>query len=825
MLGVIIMLEKRIVSLLVVVILILLSISPCNASTSTVETEQTTAKKRILQAEREASAASTALYQGNAPLRRKQEMLSQIELQLRGAIAEKANVAERPKSTLVDSYRAEKSIIGYEAAKKGLTLDIKIAKLNLEVLEAELAKKRESVIVAEKNLELIKTKLHLNSAKTDLKNAENGLVWKTNNYNAIYKECEEGWKKLVELRNAVNMSSGEEKAILQEKLKVENAKFDILSKDYKYKEALYIGAKSTMIKAQAELVNATGSIIWADYYYKQALENEYAAQSAAESLAKGNQEVIAALAAAKVKINNEANQNKALCDAKCALELADNAAKAAAIAAENANGKSKAAALAAAQEAERKALLAKATVEQLTASWNEAQKLTNEAQTTLDKAIDQMHAPTPPPKAVSNPTQNPIVKPAPQSNPTPTTNPTSDSKSDSKSDPKPEPKPDPKPIAVSGIDNIAGTAHVGVQLTVGSLTPAPATATFQWEISSTADGAYTVISGETTNLYTVKAEDVGKYIRVKATGTGEYTNTVVSTCIGPVSSMELNKLTATHYLGEVDEEVVTVNLANMTFDHLEVSGNPLILNTDYSVSGNQVTLKASYMNHLPQGNTVISFKGSNGVLCPFTLYLSGATLSAAPIANGQINPSTLTEVTGGSFTANVVDPANWDIDTGTTGLVVQSIAFHGLGTSRAVTISFTGIANTGVINLRPKGISLAGGVLENGAQITVPAAKTTCLKSYTPVVFSQSGDILNNTVQYKTAANVIAALPSTISVLLDDDVTLVDVPVIWTDTDSYRSDTSKWYTFTGTWGIMPAGANNDNNIAAPTVSVYVAMMP
>ena len=66
---------------------------------------------------------------------------------------------------------------------------------------------------------------------------------------------------------------------------------------------------------------------------------------------------------------------------------------------------------------------------------------------------------------------------------------------------------------------ISGTAQVGKQLTA-TLTPRDATATYQWQISTTARGPYSAISLATGSTYTPVAGQENMYIEVVATGTG-----------------------------------------------------------------------------------------------------------------------------------------------------------------------------------------------------------------------------------------------------------------------------------------------------------------
>lgn len=86
------------------------------------------------------------------------------------------------------------------------------------------------------------------------------------------------------------------------------------------------------------------------------------------------------------------------------------------------------------------------------------------------------------------------------------------------------------------IGNITGEARAGQTLTAGALTPAGATATYQWQRSATSGGTYLNISGATSNTYVPVTGDIGYYLRVRATGSGAYTGSVDSNPVGPVLS-------------------------------------------------------------------------------------------------------------------------------------------------------------------------------------------------------------------------------------------------------------------------------------------------
>jgi uncharacterized repeat protein (TIGR02543 family) len=81
---------------------------------------------------------------------------------------------------------------------------------------------------------------------------------------------------------------------------------------------------------------------------------------------------------------------------------------------------------------------------------------------------------------------------------------------------------------ITAIGAITGKVREGDVLTAGALTPADATADYQWQICATVDGTYTNITEATSTTYTPVVGDVTKFIKVVATGTGGYSGTVTS---------------------------------------------------------------------------------------------------------------------------------------------------------------------------------------------------------------------------------------------------------------------------------------------------------
>jgi hypothetical protein len=88
---------------------------------------------------------------------------------------------------------------------------------------------------------------------------------------------------------------------------------------------------------------------------------------------------------------------------------------------------------------------------------------------------------------------------------------------------------------ITAIGPISGTTTDGKTLTVGTLTPYGATATYQWQRSNDS-GTFGDIVGGTASSYTLMYSDIQHYLRVVATGTGAYTGTVTSDFIGKVTA-------------------------------------------------------------------------------------------------------------------------------------------------------------------------------------------------------------------------------------------------------------------------------------------------
>ena len=86
---------------------------------------------------------------------------------------------------------------------------------------------------------------------------------------------------------------------------------------------------------------------------------------------------------------------------------------------------------------------------------------------------------------------------------------------------------------------------------IATITPADATATYQWYRSET------VITGATSNSYTVTTEDIGYTLRIIATGTDNYTGEVSHTTNAvPTPVIELTGITVNNNSPEVGDTII-----------------------------------------------------------------------------------------------------------------------------------------------------------------------------------------------------------------------------------------------------------------------------
>ena len=89
-----------------------------------------------------------------------------------------------------------------------------------------------------------------------------------------------------------------------------------------------------------------------------------------------------------------------------------------------------------------------------------------------------------------------------------------------------------------------------------------------------------------------------------------------------------------------DNKDITVTLQNGSYYLIAVKNGSytLVTGTDYTVSGNQITIKASYLDTLPVGSQIITFKMSGGTDPQLTVTVTDTTPAVIPPPTPWVNP-------------------------------------------------------------------------------------------------------------------------------------------------------------------------------------------
>ena len=122
---------------------------------------------------------------------------------------------------------------------------------------------------------------------------------------------------------------------------------------------------------------------------------------------------------------------------------------------------------------------------------------------------------------------------------------------------------------------------------------------------------------------------------------------------------------------------------------------------------------------------------------------------------------------------------------------------------------------TGTFGELPAGVANGNNVTAPTGTVTVAAPGLVNIASVAPV----TANVANGT----SLADAKAALGTTVEVTLEGGGTAT-VPITWSEdsTPAYNATTAGDYVFTGTFGELPAGVANGNNVTAPTGTVTVA---
>ena len=213
---------------------------------------------------------------------------------------------------------------------------------------------------------------------------------------------------------------------------------------------------------------------------------------------------------------------------------------------------------------------------------------------------------------------------------------------------------------ITAIGPISGTTIAGRTLTVGTLTPYGATATYQWQRSNDV-GGFTDIIGGTASSYTLMGEDNYRYIRVVATGTGAYTGTVISDFTGRVvpSATPLTSIGAISGATRIGETLVAGSLspagAKATYQWQSAVTAGGIYGNILGATANSYTLTAADKDMYIK----VAATGSGNYLGTVTSAYKG------PVTVSQftaIGPTSGTTVVGQTLTAGILTPSNATVD-------------------------------------------------------------------------------------------------------------------------------------------------------------------
>jgi hypothetical protein len=370
---------------------------------------------------------------------------------------------------------------------------------------------------------------------------------------------------------------------------------------------------------------------------------------------------------------------------------------------------------------------------------------------------------------------------------------------------------------ITAIAPITGITQVWGVLTAGTLTPYGATATYQWQRSSAADGPYANIPGATGKHYTVAAGDKGYYIRVVATGSGYYSGTVINSSISTVAA----------------------NAAEITAIS-DITGTAAI---------NQ-TLKAG--NLMPSSATVLYqwqiADTADGIYTDIN-GATGATYTLTPVDAGKYIRVLVTGI--GAYTGTVASrPIGPVVETAIEITAMEPISGNvkvgytlkaGALTPADATATYEwriltepgGLfavipgATSDSYTLGPEEYNYYIQVIATGTGSyfgTVQTHTTVKVAKLEITGFAAIPDLLAGTVDevvYANSAEVIAALPVTVVANTLNGGT-VAVPVKeWMDTDTYDPNTAGSYTFTAVLDDIPEGYSNDEGFTA-TIEVVIA---
>jgi uncharacterized repeat protein (TIGR02543 family) len=190
---------------------------------------------------------------------------------------------------------------------------------------------------------------------------------------------------------------------------------------------------------------------------------------------------------------------------------------------------------------------------------------------------------------------------------------------------------------LSGV-TISGTPQVGSTLTA-SAAPAGATATYEWEESTTLGGSYSPITLSST--YTLVLSNAGYYIEVVAMGTGGYTGTVTSTPTAQVPpSLSGVTTSGTYQVGKTLTATVKPTGATATYQWQESSNGANYSSITGATSSTYTLVSANsgyYIEVVATGSG--SYTGSKTSSAKWFAVLTGVTISGTAQVGSTLTAS------------------------------------------------------------------------------------------------------------------------------------------------------------------------------------------
>lgn len=430
---------------------------------------------------------------------------------------------------------------------------------------------------------------------------------------------------------------------------------------------------------------------------------------------------------------------------------------------------------------------------------------------------------------------------------------------------------------ITGITDIVGTTAVGETITAGTVSPAGATVTYQWQASqSGSPSAFTNIQGATSSTYYFQwGTYINRYIRVVVTGTGSYTGTVNSTPAGPVTSSAteitaIGDISGTTQIGQtLTAGALTPSGASATYQWQKA---PTVNGTWSTISGatqNTYVLSGSdygyYLRVVATGSGAFSGVVTSNPAGPVTSTpvtgigpISGSTQIGETLTAGSVTPSGATvtwqwqrcDTSNGTFAdISGATTDTYTVVAGDTGYYIRVTvtgtgSYYGTVTSAPTgpvtesTTPLTGVAISGTlrlaetltaVDLTPSGATatyqwqrcnVIDGVYENisGATSGTYVLTGDDYQQYIKVVATGSGSY-SGTVTSAAVGTVGKGIITGIGDIIGEPIFKTTISA----GQVYPVGATVTYQWQNTWYIPPTGEPSFSNISGATSStLYLA---